>query len=117
GWDRRGGRCGPGGIPVAPALVGVLLLANPLWLGRTALRVAAEGWPATPVEAAEYAALQQATAYVRASTPPDAALATSHLATMNWWYLYTGRRGVDAVARDDATGPVYGGARAPAGVA
>src|SRR5262249_8092116 len=80
---------------------------------RTALRVAAEGWPATPVEAAEYAALRQATAYVRAATPPDAALATNHLATMNWWYLYTGRRGVDAIARADGAEPFYVDHRPP----
>jgi hypothetical protein len=112
----------------APALVvGTILALNGVGLIVAAERVATTGWVGEPTPQATYLAMLDTVAYLRGLAPPDGALAmrdrtaevepgpvgvhaapegalaTNHWGTVSWWHLYTGRRGVDAVARVDGS--------------
>ena len=51
--------------------------------------------------------MRQVADYLRGLDPAGAPLATNHLTAAPWWYVYTGRQGVDAVARADGAEPYY----------
>jgi hypothetical protein len=94
-------------LPLAGGVVAALLLANGVWLLGIGARTASGAWVVEPGTQARYASMEQMAAYLRDLEPRDAPLATNHLANALWWYLYTGRPGLDAIARADGAEPYY----------
>jgi hypothetical protein len=88
-------------------VVGLLLLANGLWLGQAAGQALATGWVGDADYRREMLAMAQMAEHLRDLEPTHGPLATNHLSTTSWWYLYTGRPGLDAVARADGSEPYF----------
>jgi hypothetical protein len=89
------------------AILALLLLANGAWLVGAARETLAGGWVGEPGYRTEMLAMRQMADYLRGLEPADGALATNHLSTASWWFLYTGRRGVDALVRADDAEPFF----------
>lgn len=96
-------------LPLAGLALALLLAANG-WFVAGLVGRALTGPPLD----GEYAALLDMAAYLRALEPHDAPLGTNHNAAALWWHLYTGRQGVDALARADGEEPAYTRASAQA---
>jgi hypothetical protein len=94
-------------LPIQPLVVGLLLATNALWLTNVASTAARTGWPGDAQDQAHYRALARTAEYLRGLEPPLAPLGTNHDGTASWWYLYTGRQGVDAIARADDVDPFH----------
>ena len=107
GWGYLNGRFGGRGLPVDTVVVAALLLLNVVWLGGVATRVASGEWVIDADQRDTYLAMQRTAEYLRGLEPAHGALSTNHVATTSWWYLYTGRPGVDAIARADSHEPYY----------
>ncbi|HEY7065103.1 MAG TPA: hypothetical protein VII06_26745 [Chloroflexota bacterium] len=101
GWGLVSARLGRPRLRADWLVVGTLLLTNVVGLGVTATRVVTSGWTVDEYYRDELAALLQTADYLRTLDPPTAAIGTNNWSTLPWWYLYTGRRGIDAVARTD----------------
>ena len=92
---------------VATVIVGSVLAFNAAAAGVAIRLLATEGWVGEPVPQATYQTMLATAAYLRAVAPADAVLGTNHWHTASWWYLYTGRRTIDALARADGLEPFY----------
>jgi hypothetical protein len=88
-------------------VVALLLVANAVWLAGAVARASASGWAADAAYQAQILDMRDVARYLSELTPPDGILGTNHLSTASWWYLYTGRRGLDAVVRADGEEPFY----------
>jgi hypothetical protein len=82
-------------------------LANAAGLAGAARGALTTGWVGDPAYRHEMLAMTRLAEYLGSLAPADGALGTNHLSTISWWYLYTGRRGVDAVARADGSEPFF----------
>jgi hypothetical protein len=106
GWTWLAGR-----LPRLPrpdwAVLAFLLAANAVWLAAASREALSGGWVGDPAYRAEMLAMREIADYLRGLAPADGALATNHLSTTSWWYLYTGRRGVDALDRADDAEPFF----------
>jgi hypothetical protein len=90
---------------VAP-LVGLILLVNGVGLAVAGGRIATTGWVGEPTAHETYLAMLETVDYVR-GLEPGAVLGTNHWSTTSWWHLYTGRRGIDALVREDGLEPFF----------
>jgi hypothetical protein len=107
GLRALGRRIAGGRVPLEAIVVGLLLLVNVAALLTTAPRIAAGLGLRPPIVPAEYAAMLAAADYLRRQEPTTGVLGTNHLNAGLWWHLYTGRQGIDALARADGAPPQY----------
>ncbi len=87
--------------------IALILLANGLWLAGATRDAFTTGWVGDATVREELVTMRRMADFLTALQPADAPLGTNHLSTTSWWYLYTGRQGVDAVARADAAEPFF----------
>jgi hypothetical protein len=102
-----GTRLGGRRLAIQPVVVGFLPATNLLWVVQVVLTSAHTGWPGDAPDRASYESLSRTAEYLRALDPPRAPIGTNHDGMISWWYLYTGRQGVDAIARADDVDPFH----------
>ena len=107
GWSLLSARFHGQHVPVGGLLVGLLLVINGIGLAGVATRLVTSGWAFGPAYRDEMVALDRTAAYLRQLEPTDGVLGSNHWGVASWWYLYTGRRGVDAIARTDGAPPYW----------
>jgi hypothetical protein len=93
-------------LPVPALILGGLLIFNVGWLAEAASRAAAGQWAAHQGAQSKYADMEQVALFLRQQGAPGP-VGTNHLASLSWWYLYTGRPGVEALARGDGHESFY----------
>lgn len=88
-------------------VLGTLLLVNAIGVAGITAKWLTSGWTVDEPYRHQLATMQQIGAHLRTLDPPEAPLGTNHWSATPWQYLYTGRRGVDAVARTDGAEPFW----------
>jgi hypothetical protein len=106
-WPRSALRLGWPAWPLERIVVALLLIANAAWFSSALARGSATGWVADAAYQEQILGMRDVAAYLRGLAPADGLLGTNHLSTASWWYLHTGRRGLDAVIRADGEEPFY----------